>query len=442
MAKYHKKNECKMCKVVHDRLGNKAGCTHLCHTPSPKPCCDSCRSKTIPYKCYAEDCKNCHQAKHEGKILEPNECAKCGLVDHTHPNKFCDSFVSEAQVSKEKDLLFIVPPIYPPEGKCKDCQFEGNDHSFECPQYVEKDPPEVSPEKKEGLNRISGEAAFELGFKQGQESIMKSGASVGKPKKVKECTCYGLVGTKKHAKECELSVELCECGKEIPEAYVQQSMIKFCSVDCLVKHFPPEVSPEEKLGECLKHYGLDPKCTACAYHKGFVAGLRFEKVSPEKKCEHVVSTTYETECGKCGKTWLELGITPPAKEEKECGKDKCQMAGNCPTLTEQKGESWEEEFDKNTPKTDDKLLDSEKESGTYEFGLKVQKGDEIFTVTDWFNIKKWVAAKKKEWEAQKEQAVKAEIRERIEKMNDDGINDYDGKTVDAVISLLSDKVNH
>lgn len=358
-----------MCKVVHDRLGNKVGCTHLCHTPSPKPCRICTHDPNIIGDC-AHDC---HQAK--------------------------------------------------PEGKCKDCQFEDG-HSFECPQYVEKDPPEFSPEKKEGLNRISGEAAFELGFKQGQESIMKSGASVGKPKKVKECTCYGLVGTKKHAKECELSAELCECGKKIPEAYVQQSMIKFCSVECCVKHFPPA----KKCKKCgvVDSSGLTPRTNSamCNPHEWVDFSPAKEEKERVKKGNCIGRCGEGQCCQEClpsSEQYEEVHEIAP-KEEKECGKDKCQMAGNCPTLTEQKGEELEKFYFVEYQDVDEFT----KDLGTY------------------------IAAKKKEWEAQKEQAVKAEIRDEV-KMRRKLVWNWQKETkeldafnqaIDEILSLLSDKVNH
>jgi hypothetical protein len=48
----------------------------------------------------------------------------------------------------------------------------------------------------------------------------------------------------------------------------------------------------------------------------------------------------------------------------------------------------EKEFDKNIPKSDDRLF-SKKESDPYHFGHKVMEGDEIFTITDWSRIKKF-----------------------------------------------------
>lgn len=103
-----------------------------------------------------------------------------------------------------------------------------------------------------------------------------------------------------------------------------------------------------------------------------------------------------------------------------------------PTITEQKGE-WEEEFT-------DRFLPTIK-IGDFK-GLETMK-----------EIKSFIAAKKKEWEAQKEQAVKAEIREdikRLKKVNDlpyrdslaiQRFGDYN-QALDDVSSLLSDKVNH
>lgn len=49
-----------------------------------------------------------------------------------------------------------------------------------------------------------------------------------------------------------------------------------------------------------------------------------------------------------------------------------------------------EEFDKNTPKTDGTLLDSKSFSDPYKFGYKFMQGGEIFTVTDYGNIKSFL----------------------------------------------------
>lgn len=65
-----------------------------CHTPKsePKRCCRNCRI----FIGSSSDCScPCHTPKPEEKVLELNECATCGLLDTTHPTKYCDKFTPE-----------------------------------------------------------------------------------------------------------------------------------------------------------------------------------------------------------------------------------------------------------------------------------------------------------------------------------------------------------
>lgn len=52
--------------------------------------------------------------------------------------------------------------------------------------------------------------------------------------------------------------------------------------------------------------------------------------------------------------------------------------------------AWEEEFNKNIPKTDDALLVSRQHSEDYYFGYKRMEGSEIHTVADWGNVKTFI----------------------------------------------------
>lgn len=110
----------------------------------------------------------------------------------------------------------------------------------------------------------------------------------------------------------------------------------------------------------------------------------------------------------------------------------CQKHEDTPTLTEQKGE-WEEfsdYFERVFASCDTDCAD------------KSFHAKQLFT---------FIAAKKKQWEAQKEQAVKAEIErlreiyypvspERKEKETLTNLSIR--KAVSHILSLLSDKVNH
>lgn len=115
--------------------------------------------------------------------------------------------------------------------------------------------------------------------------------------------------------------------------------------------------------------------------------------------------TGKGECN-CGRNYDRM--YPPevssAKEEKEC--DWCKNVAHTPcppshkippTLNEQKGESFEREFFE--------------KFGANKIWVKPSR-DNVETIHD---IWSFIAAKKKEWEAQKEQAVKAEIRRGAER---------------------------
>lgn len=195
---------------------------------------------------------------------------------------------------------------------------------------------------------------------------------------------------------------------------------------CTPLHNTREVSPEKK-EECTCNC-ICPQC-----NPGDCPPAKEEK---ECTCNKKNPYPLETEPKWVRNTLCEIHGIAPKKEKECCDCCECPYCGivphdykkqSLPTLTEQKGESWEElkfmECDwcrgkAGTPRLCDGCLHN-------------RQAIEIF------------AAKKKEWEAQKEQAVKAEIegmiRKKIKAANAGASSAERVIVLKELLDLLSDK---
>lgn len=186
-----------------------------------------------------------------------------------------------------------------------------------------------------------------------------------------------------------------------------------CEVIIVKKSPAPTTSPEEERCICAKGRGMD------VIHN-FLCPLSNPPTPKDNKPQgEVIELKDESRNFKLRDNKPQIAPWPHGIEMAE------------PKLVTSTNNGWEEEFDKNLPPSGVDWREKT-ESEVHQFGYKVLRGNEIFTVVDWGNIKKFISTL---LTAEREKAQNIAINAH-ETGRDIGRQEGRTQTKEAILSLI------
>lgn len=198
-------------------------------------------------------------------------------------------------------------------------------------------------------------------------------------------------------------------------------------------HAPaPTTSPEEERCICAKGRGMD------VIHN-FLCPLSNPPTPKDNKPQSVCCPKCRADIPQpthCGMTWCPCHTqTVPDKETESESRKPTKPTNNTTDDAAPTNNGWEEEFDKNLPPSGVDWREKT-ESEIYQFGYKVLRGNEIFTVVDWANIKKFIStlltAEREKVKNHEQMLSRGDISFHRERHRNEGRT----QTKDAILSLI------